>query len=437
MAAPTPPGRPVSAWLQTGWALTAATALIGPILAVPGAPQLFAFRLLVIFFAAAGVVAIGADRLRVAGSPASVELALLGAWGAILVAGIGWSEDTGTAIRYVLLFATFAAFAAGTALACASGPRLRAVLRATLVALALAVAAGLIEAATGFQFPRASTLAGPRDFQTGVRGFFDNPNNFATTVVLGIAFLVAAAIHLGRPGRVALAAIGIPAAPALVLSGSRGSLVALALVVGAAVVVLMTDRTDRRRRRAGRIVAVLLVVGVVGVGAVAATGVSSLRAVNVQKVLSEAQAGQGSGSVRVGLAREGVSLVTDSGGRGVGPGQAENLILLAGGVGGRVNLHFFFLEVLVDGGVLAFAAFAALYVLLLVRTLRTSRRARDPWIRTAALGSFLALVGFLIGNLGPSGAIAFAPMWLTFGIAMAAHAAGALEPPQRAPAASR
>jgi hypothetical protein len=398
------------------WALTAAAAIAGPAFALPAAPQLFAFRLMILAFAAVGAVAVATGALRIPPTAVGVELGLLAAWGAVLMAGVGWAEDAALATRYVGLWLIYAALAAGTALAITTPERLRAVLWGLLGIVVVAIAGALAELTLGIEFPQNPLADETIEFTTGVRSFFVNPNNLATCLMLAAAYLIAAGIVFGRRARPVLWVVGIPAGVALIASGSRGSLLALGLI-GAGAAFFLGRSPDPRQRSAGRGLAVLLAAGVVMVGIAAASDGFGIRALRVESLVSESQSGRGSGGVRYGLAKEGMRAVVDSLGFGVGPGNAESTVRRLGGIGGRVNLHFFFLEVLVDGGVLALAAFGSLYVLLVRRTLRA-----------AALGSFLALIGFLLGNLGPSGAIAFGPMWMVLGLSMASYAAWRTHP---------
>ena len=103
---------------------------------------------------------------------------------------------------------------------------------------------------------------------------------------------------------------------------------------------------------------------------------------------------------------------------GVGAGNAETVVREQQGYEGVANLHNWWLEVLVDTGVIGLVLFGALYVFMLVGTLRVARRTHDPWLRYMGLSGSLALLGFLVGSLGPSTAIHFAPMWITFGLCL-------------------
>jgi O-antigen ligase len=87
---------------------------------------------------------------------------------------------------------------------------------------------------------------------------------------------------------------------------------------------------------------------------------------------------------------------------------------------GVANLHDWWLEVLVNGGLVGFALYLLFYLTLLRRQTRAARRAVDPLVRYMCLAGALSLVGWIIGSIGPSTAIHFAPMWIVFGLGMGA-----------------
>src|SRR5690606_18215616 len=137
-------------------------------------------------------------------------------------------------------------------------------------------------------------------------------------------------------------------------------------------------------------------------------------------LLTQLESEQGSGGVRASLLDEGLGLVAETDGLGVGAGNAETRVRGIANFPGVANLHNWWLEVLVNGGVVGFALYLAFYLTLLGRQPRAARRATDPLVRYMATAGALALVGWIIGSLGPSTAIHFAPMWIVFGLGMGA-----------------
>jgi O-antigen ligase len=129
---------------------------------------------------------------------------------------------------------------------------------------------------------------------------------------------------------------------------------------------------------------------------------------------------EGSGGVRASLLSDGLELVGETDGLGVGAGNAESHVRSLANFPGVANLHNWWLEVLVNGGIVGFALYLLFYLTLLRRQIRAARRTEDPFVRYMAMAGALALIGWILGSIGPSTAIHFAPMWIVFGLSMGA-----------------
>jgi O-antigen ligase len=152
------------------------------------------------------------------------------------------------------------------------------------------------------------------------------------------------------------------------------------------------------------------------------------------------ESGSGSGAVRGNLLGDGLAIVADTDGLGVGAGNAETRVRSLDDFPGVANLHNWWLEVLVNGGVVGLALYIAFFLTLLRGQAQVARRARDPLVRYMSLAGTLALVGWVIGSVGPSTAIHYAPMWIVFGLGMGSIALARREADDRegevAPSAS-
>ena len=62
---------------------------------------------------------------------------------------------------------------------------------------------------------------------------------------------------------------------------------------------------------------------------------------------------------------------------------------------------------------------SSFYVGLLVTLWPIARGDADPLLRYLASGVLLALLGFVVGALGPSSSMSFAPMWILYGLGLA------------------
>lgn len=395
-------------------------ALVGPNLAVPGAQEAFAFR----FVAALIIVGIAVWLVMGRGLPVPNGLG----WPAALAAGwVGWAlvstlwaTSTADALRWTIFLFMMTGLMLAIPVAASSKRRLLWFLGALGVVFAASVLVALAEIATGFRLP-TSALA-ERVGAFAATSFFGNQNNFATYLALALPYLVVLPV-ISRDVRLRVLGIsGAVIAIALILfSGSKANLVATGIVLIGMLVVLATDPARRRAFMAAVVVVgvalALIIPSLFGAGIVPLPE-QAVAKLDFGTLQAQVQSGSGSGAVRSSLLGTGIDLAASSGGVGVGAGNAEAVVREKQGYEGVANLHNWALEVLVDTGVIGLVLYGSLYVLMLVGNLRVARRTHDPWLRYMGLAGSLALLGFIVGSLGPSTAIHFAPMWITFGLCL-------------------
>lgn len=391
-------------------------ALVGPSAALPGLREFFAFRVLLGLLVFLAIVWALSTRGALH-THASHFFLLLGLWLIWLVVTMAWAPDKASALRYLGIFLLMLALLVAVASAGTS--------RKYLLALAVLLAVGyvattgvtLLEMFAGIRLATSSLVNAPANKQWGVTSFFYNPNNLATYLAMCwpfffIVFFVTRRRWVWLAGVLAMG-LGLLA---LVHTGSRSSLLTIGLETVVALVYYA--RHGQGSKRAG-IALGLIVIGAFAYLAFNTTATGMLGQLRLASLVQSAQEGQGSGATRLDLLRDGLAVGMRYGFLGVGPGNAESLVTSGPVPVGVVNLHNWWLEVLVDGGLIAFILYVTFYVGLLLALLRVARRAHDTLYRYLAVGTFLALVGYVLGCLGPSTAISFAPMWILFGLALA------------------
>lgn len=416
--------RDIRSLAVAGVVITAVAALVGPNLAVPGAPWLFAFRVLIGVLGvgtAAYVLSGGAiPRLSGLGRPAGLICVWI-VWSAL---SLGWAIDTTAAARWTLFLAMMGGLAVGIPLAASTPKRAVRLLIVLGVAFSFAVAIAMAELALGVRLPTSALLGRDRAVAFGATSLFGNQNNFATYLTLSLPYFVAIPIVVRDIRLRMIGFVGTAIAlGALLYTGSKSNLIALALIFVALILVIASDR-----RRRGRLVvagAFVVVVAAIIVPSVLGGGLVKLpdRAVekfNFGLLRSQVNSGSGSGGVRSSLLTDGLDLVARSGGLGVGAGNAEANVRSLNNFPGVANLHNWWLEVLVNGGVVGFAIWLAIYAYLVRWCIGAARRGATPLVRYLGLAGALSLAGFVAGALGPSTAIHFAPMWITLGLCMTA-----------------
>ncbi len=401
-------------------------AILGPNLAIPQAPGAFLFRIMIV---ALGLGAVGyllmGGRIRF---PAAIGIpvALLAAMTAWAVMSIAWSQNTSAAIRWTAFLMMMVGLAVAMPMAFTTRRRVVGMLKALGWTFAAVTGFAFVEIATGYHLPtsRLTQMVGGSAF--AATSVFGNQNNFATYLTLALPYLVALPLVFRERRLLWIGLIGtVLDLAALLLTGSKDNLVAAGLVFLTVLLFLATDPRQRSKLIGAVLIAIVAIIVVVP--SLSGSGLIPLpqRAVNkfsFSLLEKEIASGQGSGAARESLFNDGIDFVGQTGGFGVGAGNAETHVLELADFPGVSNLHDWWMEVAVDLGLIGLALYVTYYLLLLTRQLRGARRATDPLVRYLCLAGAAAMVGFVIGSLAPSTMIAFSPMWVMFGVAMTAIA---------------
>lgn len=417
--------------------VAAIAAIGGPNLAAPGAGEVFLFRIVIVLLGlgTAAYLAMDGPLPLPAGLPRPG--AILVTWFSWTVVSIGWAESIGAAIRWTSFMAMMAGLAIGIALLCRNRRRTLILLWALCATFAAACAIALAEVATGMHLPTFRSGRESTQGLIGVGSLFGNQNNFATFLSLSLPYFATLPLIFRD---VRLRAVGVAGSLAclgfILLTGSKSGLASAGLVLGAMLVMAATDR-QARRRILGAVVVAGLALAVV-LPSLSGGGLIQLDERTVAKLdfgnlITQIETGQGSGAVRAGLLGDGLHLVNATDGLGVGPGNAETRIHNLGPVSPQVaNVHNWWLEVLVNGGIVGFSLYLLFYVTLVRRQAKVWKSSQSALARYMAISGALALIGWIVGSIGPSTAIHFAPMWIVFGLGMGALVRARQEAPPSA-----
>jgi teichuronic acid biosynthesis protein TuaE len=393
-------------------------ALLGPSLALPALPQLFAFRVIGVIALYLGLTWLAITRVRFDSAAARPALLVL-LWFGWLTVALLWAPDKAAGFRYLSVMFTMVTLMTATALGGTSGRRLKWLLALLAAVYFLIVMMSMVESFTGYHLPTSrllTTTSSATNF--AVTSVFHNQNDLATYLALCWPFFICAFFFTRRFAWRALALVAMVfGAAAFVHTGSRSSLIAVG-IESLACLAFFRRGFSRRTRMIGVVVAVALILGATWL-AFNNSSSDMLRQFRLQGLQNNVQSNSGSGEIRVGLTQTGLNSLGRFYLMGAGPGQAEVLVTESVAQAGIVNLHDWWLEVIVDGGLPAFVLHALLYFGLLAAMWRIARRGADHLLRYLAAATMLSLTGYLIGALGPSSAISFAPMWILWGLSIA------------------
>ncbi len=434
-------GRERLARASTGSVLTAllislpVLSLLGPSFALPVFPQAFLFRIVlaVVLYAGACYLLLRRDPLPFAAKDLLLPAALWFAW---LLLGLVWAPDKLSALNYIAIVVTMAAVLLATA--AAGGTRRRLVWFGYTMLLGYAFIVGftVLEARLGIRLPTSRLLTAVTSQTYAVTSVFHNQNDLATYIVLCWPFMLCAFFFTRRLRWIGLTllfmAIG---AAAFVRTGSRSSLVA-AGISSLAAVVLFWHLSPRLSSRSGKIVMGLVILALVAAAGWLLFNNSTndmLRQFRLEALISQAQANKGSGAIRTSLTERGLGVAGGTWLLGAGPGQAEGIIGSGTDALGIANLHNWWLETYADGGLVGFTLHFVFFLLLVIALWPIARRDPDPLTRYLASGTWLALLGWTIGSVGPSSSVSFAPMWILYGLALAVVSRSRLAARERVP----
>ena len=136
-----------------------------------------------------------------------------------------------------------------------------------------------------------------------------------------------------------------------------------------------------RRRRLALVALTAFVVLGAGV-LLSGHGGASFQKFDIGKLISQERSGQGSGSVRVQLQFAGVRAAETRWFWGVGPGNAETIVARQNPDFTVINLHDWWLEVFVDGGLPGLLLFLTIYVAALAAMVRVAVTRATPCCAT-------------------------------------------------------
>ena len=385
-----------------------------------GSFSLFPFRILLILLLGlllGSCLLAGFDMRRVTGI--RWYLLFLACWCVFGTASLGWAVSQTSAIRHLLFVASGSLTVALVCYYCSTTAQVKRLNAIWLLMFSILLLVGLWEHLTGQHLPVSAFYNETRGrLMSMPTGFFHNPNDYATVLALSVPF----AIGLVRYGRRALAkAVGtcmIGLAFYLILAaGSRANLIAVLVEFAVLFLVFMT--TGRRVRALAAILGAVVVASAVVPGIL--DTVSSAIGNPLDSIVTQAAAETGSIAVRANLVRNGLNFLVRTWGFGVGAGNAEVWMASRAALDthGVLNLHNWWLEILVNYGIWIFAGYVLFYGGLIWKLWEKWRSSLTRDDQMMAEGLVLSLLGFAAASISSSSIMALTPQWLLFAFALA------------------
>lgn len=246
-------------------------------------------------------------------------------------------------------------------------------------------------------------------------GFRWNPNDLAVTMLIVLPFFL-----FYRKRVVALTGT-ILSLVIILFTGSRGALIGLA-VMAFAFVFLYLNRKQKIRTVAIATVGILVLFA-------ASPLLKTQYPVKYREISTTADAlskylftdheqlnDTSSIAIRQNLVSNGLHELKNTCGLGVGAGNSVQIQKENDNTHGVFSMHNFWIEILVEAGILFFILWCVWYFLLMRKVFFIGKRHADDFIRYNAQSASLAMIGLAIGLISMSSAIYFLPMYLLYGI---------------------
>jgi teichuronic acid biosynthesis protein TuaE len=128
-----------------------------------------------------------------------------------------------------------------------------------------------------------------------------------------------------------------------------------------------------------------------------------------------------SGAIRLNLIKNGAFFAIQSLGFGVGAGNSEYYIANHAiyPVGGITKMHNWWMEILVNYGVIIFVGYVVLYLSILLKLWSLHKRAEDVTEKIICESLLVSWVSFFMASISSSSFITFSPQWIYLGFTIA------------------
>lgn len=246
---------------------------------------------------------------------------------------------------------------------------------------------------------------------------FGNPNNYAAFLVTAFPFLVNLVLR-SRARTIRSLGISLAAMTCLLMlyTGSRICIFALGLEI---LILALLGGTRFRKGLFGFAIIIslfLLVAGTGLAGSIAPGLPTKLDSATPSRIFDEATGGgsTSSGERRVNLYLDGLWMISDSGGLGVGPGNFEAVMSTADvpyDTGGVLSPHNAYLEIASQYGLLVFGAFL-LWAGICFRICWRAARHGGPRARLWGMTAIAAFIGNCVSALASSSYLTGSTNWV-------------------------
>ena len=248
-------------------------------------------------------------------------------------------------------------------------------------------------------------------------GVFCNQNDYATFLTLSIPFSIAL-MRYKKNLWLYICGIGISigAFYLIVVTGSRSNILAVLFELVFILLFLLNFKRKIKAIIAMGVCIILLFIFLLG----PVQGFFSQIGGELNSIVSQTESRTGSVGVRMNLVRNGLLFLYSTIGFGVGAGNAEYYMTNFSQyyTAGIINPHNWWLEILIDYGILVFVGYIIFYIGIIRNLWKIYRMKQTREEKMICEALLVSLVGFFFASISSSSIMAFKPQWLLFAFAL-------------------
>jgi len=381
--------------------------------------HLFPYRILIPLIWLISIIRLIRNRGQLEIQPIKIKVfgLFLLVWFLYAVISFNWAIDKTGAIRHIFFLALSFSLILFSVLFFDTIDDLYIVSIIWLGFLSLMLILGFFESTYGYHLPVSRYYQSQRLklFPTGV---FYNENDFATYLSLSAPFLLSYFLFAKKfLYRFLLLGSFLALLYVMVSTDSRANFIAIILEIGFFVVIFFSFQSNRKEILF--LITSSILVLLFFPERVLNRAERLLR--NFQTLVVQLSTQTESIGHRINLAKNGLLFLLSTWGFGVGAGNVEYWMQTRAyyEIGYRINIHNWFLEVLVNYGIFIFAGYMIFYFSLIYKIFQVLKRNQNDHkmklIGVAILGS---MIGFLAASISSSSIIAFKPQWMMYAIGL-------------------
>lgn len=413
---------------------------------IPGYESLFLFRILLtliliglflLFFIDKGIVLGRLNELK----KDKFSVLFFIVWMILSLISYFWIEDFSKYFKYNVLLLISFLYVFVLVFFIRDKKTLIVVWKLILGTFAISLFVAILEIFTTFRLMGSTLIDSSRSYQLFVTSFFNHPNDFASYIALTVPFLLLFPL-LSRYDKYKWWVFSFLTFGSFVLAftGSRINYVNYIISLIFALIILRVKKV--RYFLAYVSIAVFAIFSFFPtVGPEIANKIltavnrsinqvsySSIReGVKLEGAVKDLVKGQGSAEVRKNLILNSFQIMKEKPQSvliGLGAGQVEVYMEDFENTDGVVNLHNWWIEVLVDHGIFIGVSYFLFYLWVLREVFIKAKKTKDNFLRYFNYSIVLILLAVIFTSMSPSSSVGFAPLWLTFGLVIAAKNLG-------------